>query len=248
MTVFTGKVEIGQNIRTSLAQTVADELRVPLDVMVSMVMADTDLTPFDQGTFGSQTTPRMAPILARAAATAREMLIDEAAAVRKVDRGTLMVRDGTIFDVAGAVVTRSGDMVTTTIRALSYGELMKGKALQGIVPANAAEKETPRDHWTLRRTTVAQSTAPALVTGHQYAPHLDRRPCRTMKSCRIVRPPAYGATPRAVDDAKARVMAGVTVVRDGNFIGVGGAESIGRDAGGRRDRHPVGSAHRPAVV
>jgi isoquinoline 1-oxidoreductase len=70
VTAFTGKVEIGQNIRTSLAQVIADELRVPMTA-VSMVMADTDLTPFDQGTFGSRTTPTMAPVLARAA-TARE--------------------------------------------------------------------------------------------------------------------------------------------------------------------------------
>ena len=76
--VSTGKVELGQNIRTSLAQTVADELRVPL-ASITLVMADTDKTPFDQGTFGSQTTPRMAPQLAKAAATAREMLIDQAA-------------------------------------------------------------------------------------------------------------------------------------------------------------------------
>jgi nicotinate dehydrogenase subunit B len=79
ITAYTGKVEIGQNIRTSLAQTVADELRVPLQ-SVTMVMADTDLTPYDAGTFGSQTTPRMARQLGRAAAAAREMLIDQAAA------------------------------------------------------------------------------------------------------------------------------------------------------------------------
>ena len=79
ITGFTGKTEIGQNIRTSLAQAIADELRVPLPA-VTLTMADTDLVPFDQGTFGSQSTPRMAPVLARAAATAREMLIDRAAA------------------------------------------------------------------------------------------------------------------------------------------------------------------------
>ena len=60
VTGYTGKIEIGQNIRTSLAQAIADELHVPLD-RVSLVMADTDLVPFDQGTFGSLTTPRMAP-------------------------------------------------------------------------------------------------------------------------------------------------------------------------------------------
>ena len=48
ITGYTGKTEIGQNIRTSLAQAIADELRVPLD-RVSLVMADTDLVPFDMG-------------------------------------------------------------------------------------------------------------------------------------------------------------------------------------------------------
>jgi len=52
--VFTGKVEVGQNIRTSLAQAVAEELRVPIS-SVRLTMGDTDLTPFDIGTFGSRT-------------------------------------------------------------------------------------------------------------------------------------------------------------------------------------------------
>ena len=77
--VFTGKAELGQNIRTSLAQAVADELRVPVG-RVTMVMADTARTPFDMGTFGSRTTPDMAPQLRRAAAAARQVLLDMAAA------------------------------------------------------------------------------------------------------------------------------------------------------------------------
>ena len=59
ITVFTGKAEVGQNIRTSLTQAVAEELRAPV-ASIKMVMADTQLTPFDMGTFGSQTTPQMA--------------------------------------------------------------------------------------------------------------------------------------------------------------------------------------------
>jgi len=56
ITVFTGKVEMGQNIRTSLAQQVAEELRTQVN-SITMVMGDTDLTPFDLGTFGSRSTP-----------------------------------------------------------------------------------------------------------------------------------------------------------------------------------------------
>src|SRR6185295_8132457 len=51
VTVYTGKVEFGQNIRTSLSQAVAEELRVPIS-SIRMTMGDTDLTPYDMGTFG----------------------------------------------------------------------------------------------------------------------------------------------------------------------------------------------------
>ena len=78
ITVYTGKVEVGQNARTSLTQAVAEELHAPI-ASIRMVMGDTALTPFDMGTFGSQTTPRMFPQIRKAAAAAREMLLDLAA-------------------------------------------------------------------------------------------------------------------------------------------------------------------------
>ena len=76
--VYKGKVEFGQNIRTSLAQAVAEELHAPV-ATIRLVLGDTALTPFDMGTFGSRTTPTMAPQLRKAAAAAREMLIALAA-------------------------------------------------------------------------------------------------------------------------------------------------------------------------
>lgn len=73
VTVFTGKVEFGQNARTSLTQAVAEELGAPLS-SVELVMGDTDRTPWDQGTLGSQTTPNMVPLLRKAAVAARGLL------------------------------------------------------------------------------------------------------------------------------------------------------------------------------
>ena len=67
ITVYTGKVEVGQNIRTSLAQAVAEELHVPVS-SINMVMGDTDLVPYDAGTFGSRSTPQMGTQLRKAAA------------------------------------------------------------------------------------------------------------------------------------------------------------------------------------
>jgi nicotinate dehydrogenase subunit B len=99
VTVFTGKVEIGQNIRTSLAQSVADELRVPFE-SVRMVMGDTALTPFDMGTFGSRSTPYMTPQLRRAASAARDMLVAEAAKQWNVAAAGLVARNATVSDPA----------------------------------------------------------------------------------------------------------------------------------------------------
>jgi len=198
--VCTGKVEIGQNIRTSLAQTVADELRVPVG-SIAMVMADTDKTPFDQGTFGSLTTPRMAPQLAKAAATAREMLIDQAAARWQVARDTLTAGDGKVT---------GGD------KSISYGELTKGQALTGTVAASAASE--PPAKWRTRGTAVKKVDGADFVTGrHAYTPDVARP---GMLYGRMIRPDGYNGTLTAVDDAKARAITGVTVVRDGDFLGV----------------------------
>src|SRR5439155_17587180 len=78
VTVFTGKVEIGQNIRTELTQVVAEELRTPVG-RITLVMADTGRCPDDGGTAGSATTPRTVPTIRQAAAAAREALLDLAA-------------------------------------------------------------------------------------------------------------------------------------------------------------------------
>ena len=199
VTAFTGKVEIGQNIRTSLSQVVADELAVALDA-ITFVMADTDLTPFDQGTFGSRTTPAMAPQIARAAATARELLVDLAAARWNT------TRDGLRAD-GGRIVGRDG-------RTLSYGELVAGRKLAGRVTGSAA----PPDAWRHRGQPVKKVNGRDIVTGgHVFTVDLVRP---GMLVGRLIRPPAYGATIVSVDDSRARAMSGVTVVRDGEFLGV----------------------------
>src|SRR6185437_14170396 len=91
-----GKAEVGQNIRTSLAQAVGDELRIG-STSIQLVMGDTALTPFDLGTFGSRTTPTMAPRLRMMAATAREQMIATAAERWNVRPDALLARDGFIY-------------------------------------------------------------------------------------------------------------------------------------------------------
>jgi isoquinoline 1-oxidoreductase len=200
ITGYTGKTEIGQNIRTSLAQAIADELRVPLD-RVSLVMADTDLVPFDQGTFGSLSTPRMAPQLARAAAAAREMLIDRAAAQWNVDRTTLAIKDGKIAGPG---------------RSAGFGDITKGQKLAGAVPPGVSPSAVAQ--WTVRGTAPKKVEGMAFVTGrHRYTPDITRP---GMMHGKVIRPSGYTGTLVSLDDSAARAIAGVTVVRDGTFAGV----------------------------
>ena len=83
---------MGQNVRTSLSQGVAEELHLPVE-QIDLVMGDTQLTPFDMGTFGSRTTPTMNLQLRKVAASARDLLIDLAAA-RWADRSPASSRCG----------------------------------------------------------------------------------------------------------------------------------------------------------
>ncbi len=213
VTACTGKTEIGQNIRTSLAQAVADELRVPL-AAVSLVMADTDLVPYDAGTFGSLSTPRMAPVLGRAAAAARELLIDRAAALWQVSRASLSAADGRVGDGT---------------RTAPYGELARDAKLTGVVAADLPL--TPRDRWVTRGTAPKKVGGRAFVTGaHRFTTDIVRP---GLRHGALARPEGHGGTLESVDDTAARALPDVQVVRDAGLAGVvAGREREARRAAG----------------
>lgn len=200
--VWCGKAEVGQNIRTSLAQAVAEELCVPFR-SVRVMLGDTALTPYDAGTFGSRTTGFMAPLLRKVAASAREVLLDLAAARWNVPRATLQARDGHVIHAA-------------TGRSISYGALTDGQRLSQEYDDDAPLH--PADQWTVAGTAVPRLAARDIVTGkHRYTPDLTRP---GMQVGAVLRPPCFGATLQSLDSARARALPGVTVVHDGQFVGV----------------------------
>ncbi|AWO02317.1 isoquinoline 1-oxidoreductase [Chitinophaga alhagiae] len=200
--VFTGKVEVGQNIRTSLAQVVAEELAVPVN-SIEMVMGDTRLTPYDRGTYGSLTTPTMGPKLRKAAASLKEALIDMAAVQWKADKSALRVKNGSV------VHTASG-------KTLSYEALSKGQKI--VLPLNDRVKLTPATEWTVAGTPVPKVNGRSFVTGgHKYVSDMV---VPGMVYGKVLRAPAYGASLAEADTEKARAAAGVMVVKDQDFIGV----------------------------
>ena len=202
VTAFTGKVEIGQNIRTSLAQSVADELHVPFE-SVRLVMGDTALTPYDMGTFGSRTTPTMTPHLRQAANAARELLVAEAAKEWSVAKDGLVARDASVTDPASG-------------RSITYAKLAQGKLLAKDLPE--ADPITPPPGWTVAGKAMPKVDARSFVTGrHQYT--TDLRPDRMVYG-KVLRPPSFGAKLVSLDASGAAAINGVKVVRDGDFVGV----------------------------
>ena len=205
VTVYTGKVEVGQNARTSLTQAVMEELDVPPE-SVKMVMGDTDLTPFDMGTFGSMTTPRMWPQIRRAAAAAREMLLDLAARKWSVDRTTLTIGDGRVY---------------ARDRSASFGELAHGEKWTRTIPANVPLAAAA--DWKAAGDSLPKVNGLAIVTGaHKYSWDL-KRP--GMLHAKVLYPPQFGATLVSLDASAAEAMPGVKVVHEGNFVAVAAPEA-----------------------
>jgi CO/xanthine dehydrogenase Mo-binding subunit len=202
VTVFTGKVEMGQNIRTSLAQQVSEELHAPMG-SISMIMGDTSLVPFDLGTFGSRSTPQMGTQLRRAAACARELLLDMAAQRWSVNRKQLSAAEGFISNSASG-------------QKLSFGELTQGQKLVKILGADPPL--TPATQWKVAGSTAPKVDGRDFVTGaHRYTSDLTRP---GMLHGKVLRPTAFNARLVSLDSKAVERIAGMQVVRDGDFIGV----------------------------
>jgi len=205
VTVFTGKVEVGQNIRTSLTQQIAEELRVGMS-SIHLVMGDTDLCPWDAGTFGSRTTPTMGPQMRLVAATARETLVDLAAARWKVRRSELIAGNGRVLD-------------PTSNRFLSYGEITRGEKLVQAIPSDAASVPMlSAERWAIAGARIPKVDGRDFVTGAHDFPSDGKRP--GLLHGKVLRPVAFEASLVSLDTGGAPASAGVRIVRDGDFVGV----------------------------
>jgi isoquinoline 1-oxidoreductase len=198
--VYSGKTEVGQNVRTMLTQVVAEELRVP-PAQVRMVLADTDLTPFDLGTFGSRSAPLMVPQIRKVSVAARELLMDMAAAQwRAADRNDIVIESGRLTN-------------RRTNQSASFGEITKGQELVKVIEDDP--KITPASEWKVTGTSLRKVNGRDIVTGRHQFPIDIRRP--GMVFGKVVRAPAYNSELESVNSAAAQALPGVTFVRDGEL-------------------------------
>ncbi len=202
VTIFPGKVEIGQGILTALAQIVAEELDIALE-RVRLAPADTSHSPNEGMTSGSLSTQQSGMALRYAAAEVRDLLMQRAASKLGSSLEQLTVKDGTI-------TARGGGSVT-------YWELVSADLLTREATAEVAPKM--QDQHVVVGTNVRRLDIPAKVTGKpSYVQDME---LPGMLHGRIARPPGPGARLIALDVAEIEAMPGVTaVVRDGVFIGV----------------------------
>jgi nicotinate dehydrogenase subunit B len=201
VTAFTGKVDVGQDNQTAFRLPVAEELAVDPDD-VKIVQGDTDLCPYDAGTFGSRSMPDAGEALRRAAAGARQILIGLATAGLGGPGAHLAAEKGTV--VSGLTGLR-----------LHYGALVAGIRREEVLTAEPP-LTPPED-----RGAAGQPHAAArldVVTGARCFASGMLLP--DMLHGAVLRPPWPGAVLRAVDCGPAVALPGVTVVRDGEFIGV----------------------------
>jgi len=199
---FVGKIEMGQGTMTALAVLAAEELDVPLE-RVDMLMGDTDLCPWDGGTWGSLSVWQFGPVLRGAAAEARAVLIQLASEQLGVPVARLQVREG--------LVSVAGDPA----RHVSYGQLVEGRRierhLQDVKPKPVAQfslvgKNAPR-----------KDGRPKVTGAARYA--ADLLPPGTLHAC-LLRPPAHGARLLSVDVSAAEQMAGIKVIQNGDLVAV----------------------------
>lgn len=202
VTLFSGKVEFGQGIKTALLQVVAEELEVPFEHL-QLVTADTARTPNEGYTSGSHSMQDSGTALRHAAAQVREILISEAAQRWNVPAEQLKAEFATVVSADG--------------RRLSYGELVTDEILRAAAQPSSKLKDPAQ--FSVMNRSIPRVDIPAKVTGGAAFIQDLRLP--GMLHARVVRPPSYGARLAAVDVAAAERMPGVVkVLRDGNFLGL----------------------------
>jgi len=200
---YTGKIEMGQGIVTSLAQMLADELDVGVDD-VDMVMGDTDLCPFDRGTWGSLSTRAFGPSLRTAGAEARRVLVEMAAERLNVPADNLATEGGAVFE-------RSNKAHRITYGALAQGKKIERQLKDPVAVKKPSEfKIIARPH--TRRDALEKVTGKAKYAGDMHPPG--------MLYAKILRPPAHDAKLLGVDVSGAEAVKGARVVRDGDLIAV----------------------------
>jgi nicotinate dehydrogenase subunit B len=202
VTVFCGKVDLGQGLRIAIPQIAAEELGIGIE-KIKYVEGDTALTPNQGRTSGSNGIQRGGMQIRQAAATARKALIDLAAQRLNVRSEDLIAIDGQVRPKAGG----SG---------IPFGSLVGGRQFDLKLDPKAPLRD-PASYTIvgkpLPRPDVASKSLGTTTYVHDFI-------LPGMVHARVIRPPAIGAALISVDEGSVKNLPGVNVVRIKNFLAV----------------------------
>jgi CO/xanthine dehydrogenase Mo-binding subunit len=206
ITCYTGKVELGQGMRTVQYQLIAEELSVPMS-RINLIMGVTGICP-DQGTTsGSQSTiTEFSPGgLRQALDTARDALMQLASEELDTPVSGLSVTNGVVWVTADPT------------QSISYGNLVYGRRFNLTLNANTVPKDPAT--WTVLGTSVPRVDIPAKATGSFTYVQNVRVP--GMLHGKVVRPQTIGAHVVSIDSSSLNGMPGnPQVVQVNDFVGV----------------------------
>ena len=200
---YTGKIEMGQGVVTSLGQMLADELDAEVE-SVDMVMGDTDLCPWDMGTFGSMSTRIFGPALRTAGAEARYVLLELGSEHLKIPVEQLTTANGFVIDK------------TKKENRVSYAQLVKGKKIERH-PTGKVSVKKPSEFKIMNKSLTRRDSEEKVTGKAKYAGDI-RLP--GMLYAKVLRPPAHGSKLLDADISEAKEVEGVQVIKEGDFIAV----------------------------
>ena len=201
--VRTGKVELGQGIKTAIAIIASEELDIPVEALV-IGTGSTAAGPNEFMTAGSMSIEGSGSAVRQACAEARHHLMMRAAARFGVPASDLVVEDGLVRNPAGN-------------EALSYAQLLGDQPLDMEATGNISPKAWA-DYRIVGRTATRVDLRAKITGGAAYVQ--DLRPTGLAHG-RIVRPPGNAFRLASIDTDAVAAMPGVLkVVIDGDFIGV----------------------------
>jgi len=214
VTVLTGKVEIGQGVLTAMLQLAAEELDVA-PARITVAAGDTDRTPNEGFTAGSQSMQFGGVALRQACAEVRTLFLAHAARKLGCDANELAVADGRIMRKGAA----TGEDYWTLASAASLA-----------AKATGAAPRKPASAYRVVGENAARLDLPAKVFGAPVFIH-DMTP-PGMLHARAVRQPRRGATLQSIDEAAIRRAArgSIEIVRQGNFLAIVGADEAAVEA------------------
>ena len=206
VTLYTGKVDLGQGLRIAMRQIAGEELGIGVD-MIKYVEGDTALTP-DQGrTSGSNGIQRGGMQIRQAAATARAALIELAAQRLNVKGDDLVASNGEVRPKSGGTGVR-------------FADLIGGRNFNLKLDPKAPLKDPAI--YTLVGKPLARPDVPAKCTGSFT--YMQDFSLPGMVHARVIRPPAIGAKLVSVDESSIKDFAGASVVRIKDFLAVVASE------------------------